>query len=197
MEVVNINLSNIKPYQRNPRNNAKAVEKVAESIRQFGFQQPLVLDRDNVIVCGHTRYAAAKKLKLKSVPCVLATSLTEEQIRAYRLADNKVAEASEWDFSLLAEELDNILDIDMSDFGFEVPDFLDDMEDTDRDDTSYYGDERERTFEAYNLYDVDQRRLTDKWQMPIIKKCDHIPEDLLGFNYAKTSKDFQKGIHFS
>lgn len=196
MEVVNINLSNIKPYQRNPRNNAKAVEKVAESIRQFGFQQPLVLDKDNVIVCGHTRYAAAKKLKLKSVPCVLATSLTEEQIRAYRLADNKVAEASEWDVSLLAEELDDILDIDMSDFGFEVPDFLDDVDDTDKDDTSYYGDERERTFEAYNLYDVDNRRLTDKWQMPIIKKCDHIPKDLLGFNYAKTSKDFQKGIHF-
>lgn len=66
MEVVNINLSNIKPYQRNPRNNAKAVEKVAESIRQFGFQQPLVLDRDNVIVCGHTRYAAAKKLMFTS-----------------------------------------------------------------------------------------------------------------------------------
>ena len=120
MDVIEKKLKDIKPYEKNPRKNDSAVDAVANSIREFGFRVPVVIDKDGVIVCGHTRYKAAKKLKLDTVPCVIADDLTEEQIKAYRLADNKVSELAEWDIDLLGEELDGIFDIDMSDFGFDL-----------------------------------------------------------------------------
>lgn len=120
MNVQEIKLKDIKPYEKNPRKNDQSVDKVANSIKEFGFKVPIVIDKNNVIVCGHTRYKAAKKLGLSVVPCVVADDLTEEQIKAYRLADNKVGEDSEWDIDLLGEELDGIFDIDMSDFGFDL-----------------------------------------------------------------------------
>lgn len=119
MNVIEKKISDIKPYEKNPRKNDDAVPYVAESIKQFGFKVPIVIDKDGIIVAGHTRYKAAKKLKLSTVPCVVADDLTDEQIRAYRLADNKVAEQAEWDFSLLDAELSDIYDIDMTDFSFE------------------------------------------------------------------------------
>lgn len=118
MNIIEKNLKDIKPYDKNPRKNDNAVEQVANSIASFGFKVPIVIDKDNVIVCGHTRYKAAKKLGIENVPCVVADDLTEEQIKAYRLADNKVSELAEWDIDLLGEELDDIFNIDMSDFGF-------------------------------------------------------------------------------
>lgn len=114
-----LKLSDLKPYEKNPRKNDDAAKYVAESIKSFGFKVPIVIDKDNVIVAGHTRYKAAKKLKLKEVPCVVADDLTDKQIQAYRLADNKVAEMSEWDFDLLNEELDCLFDFDMTVFGFD------------------------------------------------------------------------------
>ena len=120
MQIVEKGIKDIKPYEKNPRKNDSAVDAVASSIEQFGFKVPVVIDKDNVIVCGHTRYKAAKKLGLEKVPCVIADDLTEEQIKAYRLADNKVSELAEWDIDLLGEELDGIFDIDMSDFGFDL-----------------------------------------------------------------------------
>ena len=120
MDVIEKKLKDIKPYEKNPRKNDSAVDAVANSIREFGFKVPVVIDKDGVIVCGHTRYKAAKKLGLKTVPCVIADDLTEEQIKAYRLADNKVSELAEWDFDLLGDELKDIFDIDMSDFGFDL-----------------------------------------------------------------------------
>ena len=122
MQIVEKKLCEIKPYEKNPRNNDNAVEQVANSIKQFGFRVPVVIDKDNIIVCGHTRYKASKKLGLDKVPCVVADDLTDEQIKAYRLADNKVSELAEWDIDLLGEELDGIFDIDMSDFGFDFED---------------------------------------------------------------------------
>lgn len=119
MQVVEKKIAQIKPYEKNPRKNDNAVDAVANSILQFGFKVPVVIDKDGVIVCGHTRYKAAKKLGLEKVPCVVADDLTDEQIKAYRLADNKVAELAEWDIDLLGCELGDIFDIDMSDFGFE------------------------------------------------------------------------------
>ena len=124
MKTLDIALKDIFPYENNPRNNDNAVDAVANSIREFGFQQPLVLDKNNVIIVGHTRYKAAKKLGLKSVPCVIAENLTDEQCKAYRLADNKVGELAEWNMDLLAIELDEI-DFDMGEFGF---DEIDDIE---------------------------------------------------------------------
>lgn len=122
MNIKELKLTEIKPYEKNPRKNNEAIKYVAESIKQFGFKVPIVLDKDNVIVCGHTRYVAAKKLKLKTVPCVMADDLTDEQIKAYRLADNKTGEFAEWDLELLNLELEelNFTDIDMSDFGFDL-----------------------------------------------------------------------------
>ena len=119
MEIVYKNINELQPYKNNPRNNNEAVEYVANSIKEFGFKVPIVLDKNNEIIAGHTRLEASKKLGLKEVPCIIADDLTEEQVKAFRLADNKVSEIAEWKFDLLDEELNNILDIDMSEFGFE------------------------------------------------------------------------------
>lgn len=119
MQIVNRNIKSITPYEKNPRKNDGAVDYVAESIKEFGFKVPIIIDADGVIVAGHTRHKAALKLKMTEVPCVIADDLTDEQLKAFRLADNKVAEAAEWDFDLLFEELDDIVDIDMEAFGFE------------------------------------------------------------------------------
>lgn len=119
MNIIQKNIEDIIPYEKNPRKNDEAVKYVAASIKEFGFKQPIVLDKGNVIVAGHTRYKAAKKLKITTVPCVIADDLTDEQIKAYRLADNKVAEMADWDFDLLSAELDDLFDFDMSVFGFE------------------------------------------------------------------------------
>lgn len=108
----------MRPYGRNPRKNDDAVPYVAESIKQFGFKVPIVIDRGGVIVAGHTRYKAAKKLGMETVPCIVADDLTEEQIKAFRLADNKVAEKAVWDFELLGTELEELFEFNMSDFGF-------------------------------------------------------------------------------
>ena len=113
MQVVDIDIKELTPYEKNPRKNDDAVQYVAESIKQFGFKVPIVIDKNNVIVAGHTRYKAAKKLKLKTVPCLVADDLTDEQIKAFRLADNKVAEFSEWDFDLLELELKALEDFDL------------------------------------------------------------------------------------
>ena len=119
MKIVEKNINELVMYENNPRKNDEAVKYVAESISQFGFKVPVIVDKDNVIVAGHTRVKAARKLKLQTVPCIVADDLTPEQIKAFRLADNKVSEFSEWDLDLLNIELDNICDIDMADFGFE------------------------------------------------------------------------------
>lgn len=112
-------IKDLKEYENNPRFNNKAVDKVAKSIKEFGFKVPIVVDKNNVIVAGHTRLKAAKKLKMNKVPVIVADDLNEEQIKAFRLADNKVAEFSEWDDDLLKLELDS-LNFDMTDFGFEI-----------------------------------------------------------------------------
>lgn len=118
LQVTERGLDTIRPYASNPRNNAPAVSAVAESIREFGWRVPIVIDRDGVIIAGHTRYLAAKKLKLSAVPCVLADDLTPEQVQAYRLADNKTSELSEWNFEALEVELSKIAELDMTRFGF-------------------------------------------------------------------------------
>ena len=120
MKIVEIELNSIKPYENNPRNNAEAVDRVAESIREFGFKVPIVIDRENTIVAGHTRFLAAQKLELEKIPCIVADDLTPNQIRAFRLADNKVAEFSGWDFQKLGEELGFLSEaaFEMEKFGF-------------------------------------------------------------------------------
>ena len=116
------------PYENNPRNNKEAVEYVANSIKEFGFKVPIVIDKNNVIVAGHTRLLAAEKLGLKTVPCIVADDLTEEQIKAFRLADNKTGEFATWDFEKLDFELNELSDFDMEQFGFNFEDEDDDIE---------------------------------------------------------------------
>ncbi len=120
MKIIELSIEELKPYEKNPRKNENAVKYVAESIREFGFKVPIIIDKNKVIIAGHTRYKAAIELKLKNIPCIIADDLTEEQIKAFRLVDNKVAETSAWDVNLLDFELDDILNIDMSNFGFDV-----------------------------------------------------------------------------
>lgn len=122
MDILELGVDELIPYENNPRKNDEAVDKVALSISAFGFKVPIVIDANNVIVTGHTRLKAAKKLGIKTVPCIKADDLTDEQIKAFRLADNKVAEFSEWDDEKLMKELEALGDIDMSLYGFEFPD---------------------------------------------------------------------------
>lgn len=118
MEIVYRKLNELKPYENNPRINEEAVEYVANSIKEFGFKVPLVITADGVIVAGHTRYQASKELGLSEVPCIVADDLTDEQIKAFRIADNKTASKSAWDYDKLKLELEDI-DMNMLDFGFE------------------------------------------------------------------------------
>ena len=120
MEIKNIKIDELIPYEKNPRKNDEAVKYVAESIKQFGFKVPIVVDKNNVIVAGHTRFKASKELGLEVVPCIVADDLTDEQVKAFRLADNKVSEKAEWDINMLDAELTDIIDINMEDLGFDI-----------------------------------------------------------------------------
>jgi site-specific DNA-methyltransferase (adenine-specific) len=113
MEIVYKKISEIKPYENNPRDNSKAIEQVKQSIEEFGFKVPIVIDKDGVIVAGHTRYEASKLLKLKEIPCIIADDLDENQIKAFRIADNKVTDYSIWDNKKLLEELESLEGLDI------------------------------------------------------------------------------------
>lgn len=190
MNIIVKKINEVKPYEKNPRRNDDAVQYVAESLKHFGWKQPIVVDRNNIVVAGHTRLKAAKKLGLKEVPCIVADDLTDDQVKAYRLADNKVAEAAEWDFDLLDAEIDDLPGFDMSVFGFE----FEEAEDPDDDEPKE--NERERTMNAYNLDGYDENATEGFYQMPVIEPVSYIPEDLIGFNYALTAPDKASGIHF-
>lgn len=127
IKIIYKNIDELVPYENNPRDNTAAIDAVAASIKEFGFKNPIIIDSDNVIVAGHTRLKAAQKLKIQNVPCVVADDLTQEQVNAFRLADNKTAELAEWDLELLNSELELIDGIDMTEFGFEL-DIADEQE---------------------------------------------------------------------
>ena len=120
MLIINKRVDELRAYEKNPRRNDEAVEYVANSIREFGFKVPVIIDKNDVIVAGHTRVKAAIKLGMGEVPCIVADDLTPAQIKAFRLADNKVGELAMWDWDLLGDEMEELdeLGIDMSDFGF-------------------------------------------------------------------------------
>ncbi len=117
-------ISELNPYANNPRNNESAVDAVAASIEQFGFKVPIIIDPDGVIIAGHTRLKAAQRLGMDKVPCVIADDLTPEQVKAFRLADNKVGELADWNDDKLAEEFAALSGvIDLEQFGFNADDF--------------------------------------------------------------------------
>ena len=192
MEIVNKFVNELIPYANNPRINDGAVNSVAESIKEFGFKVPIVIDKDNVIVAGHTRLKACKKLGIKQVPCIIADDLTEEQVKAFRLVENKTNELAQWDEELLMQELETI-SINMDEYGFDFGNF--EIENVNINDEPREN-ERNKTFEAYNMRLFNEYDCSEKWEMPIIRCDNYIPKRLIGFNYAKSSEDKNTGIHF-
>ena len=188
----NVKIDKLKPYENNARtHNKKQIEKIAKSIKEFGFINPVIVDKDYGIIAGHGRVLGASALGMAEVPCIFVEDLTEEQKRAYIIADNKLALDAGWDYDLLKFEIEelNDLDFDVSLTGFDL--------DIIYDEEGYYGDERERTNDKYNLDIASESETTnDFWQMPIINNDGYIPKDLIGFNYAKTSKAKNVGVHF-
>lgn len=157
MEIVNKKIEELIPYEKNPRKNDEAVKYVAESIKQFGFKVPIVIDKNNVVVTGHTRLKASKELGLKEVPCIIANDLSDEQIKAFRLADNKISEKAEWDFNLLEEELKEILDIDMENFGFlDIDENEIDWADVEDLDEKEYEEPQHRMLECPHCHHIDR-----------------------------------------
>lgn len=156
MEIRHISINDIHPYPNNPRDNARAIDAVEASIREFGFLVPIVVDDRMNIVAGHTRVEAAKRIGMSEVPCVVADELTDEQLRAFRLADNKTQEAARWDYEKLAEELDGIGTIDMTAFGF---DFMDTFDEPDGSTTSLddYDEPRTSRLECPRCHHVDDK----------------------------------------
>lgn len=134
MEIIMKPISELQAYDNNPRLNDRAVDPVAKSIEEFGFKVPILLDKDNVIIAGHTRLRAAKKLGMTEVPCIMCDDLNPEQVKAFRLVDNKVAEFADWDLAKLQMELGDI-EMDMEEFGFfelpeiDIDDYLKDKQD--------------------------------------------------------------------
>lgn len=118
LKVETLSINAVKPYENNPRFNEQAVEAVAKSIQDFGFRNPIIVDAEHVIICGHTRYKAAKVLKLNKVPCIVAADLSEEQVKAFRLADNKVGELAQWEFDRLYAELSSLPEEMFTGFAF-------------------------------------------------------------------------------
>ncbi|WP_270207980.1 DUF4417 domain-containing protein [Eggerthella lenta] len=183
-------IDDIKPYERNARHNDKAVPAVAESIKEFGLRGQIVLEsRENpVIVAGHTRWAACRSLGWTEIPddkIDFCDGLSPEQIKAFRLADNKTGEVATWNVALLKTEAAQLGDkIDMSRFSFDF-----------KSKVRPYGSERLRTDDAYNLRLVNASHC-GRSGMPTLKGCMAKPKSMIGFNCAKTAKGFDCAVHF-
>ena len=159
MNIINLKTDQLIPYVNNPRHNEDAVDAVASSIAAFGFNVPIVLDKDRVIITGHTRRLAAIKLGLESVPCIIADHLTPAQVQAFRLADNRVAEISTWDDELLQAELDQLAEagIDMSDYFTDEE--LDSLEDVTEDEAPDVDETEEPQTQPGDLYILGEHKL--------------------------------------
>lgn len=174
------------PYVNNPRNNDDAVDKVASSIQEFGFKVPIIVDSQNVIIAGHTRFKASKKLGLKEVPCIVSDDLTEAQIKAFRIADNKVSELATWDEELLSLELEQLAEMgyDLELTGVEM-DELDELLD----------DEDEQEDDKYtSKIDVPQYEITGECpsldELVDSEKTDELINTIQKSNVSEQEKDF-------
>ena len=164
MDIVYKKMTEIKPYKKNPRQNDDAVQYVAKSIKEFGFKVPIIIDKNNVIVAGHTRYKASQDLGLKEVPCIIADDLTDEQVKAFRLADNKTSDYLLWDNKLLLEELDSISEDLFT--GFDLGEIFDKtVEDSDIEttlDENTAGLVYKITFESQSEYKIN--KIKELWE---------------------------------
>lgn len=192
LKIVFLDIDELTPYKKNAKKHpAKQIQRIANSIRDFGMCDPVgVWGKDNIIVEGHGRVLALKELGETRVPCIRLDHMTDEQRRVYVHTHNKTAE-SEWDFDILDEEFEELSGFDFTEYGFEFEE-----ESTPIGAATEKKNERLRTDEAYNLPYVDLERTEGVFQMPVIRNTTHIPSGLIGFNYALTSDDKVKGVHF-
>lgn len=189
VKIIYKDIGELIPYEKNARKNTKAVKYVANSIKEFGFKVPIVIDENNVVICGHTRLKASKKLNLDVVPCIVAKDLTEEQVKAFRLADNKVSEKAEWDFDLLNDEMDELFSFDMTDFGFEFVDEEKNKLDTQKKVEGILNLNK-ASFDGVGKYDIPQIKPVYEHELGEIKEW-------IGFNYVLSDKEPQgKAVHF-
>lgn len=210
----NVRIDKLKPYKNNARTHSESqIEKIANSIVEFGFINPVLIDSDYGIIAGHGRVEGAKRLSKEDaekvlhngneIPCIFVEDLTEEQKRAYIIADNKLALDAGWDRELLKielEELDN-LDFDITLTGFELGDInfefeKDEVANEKTPTVQYVENDLLRIRRQFNIEEFDENRAEGMFQMPIIRGVDFVPSKLKGFNYAKSSKEFDFGIHF-
>lgn len=192
MEIIQIDLKDIKATKNNAKMHSREqIEQIKRSIEEFGNNDPIAVDENNEIIEGNGRYQALSELGYEKADCIRLSHLNKEQKRAYILVHNKLTMNTDFDIEMLSEELNNIEDIDMSEFGFDVDDI-----DIEPDEPIEKVNERERTNSAYNLELFNLYKCDGKYQMPIIENDGFIPDDLIGFNYAKTNEDKNVGIHF-
>lgn len=197
LKIVYLPIDQIRPYEKNARKHQEEdLATIRASIQAFGFRDPIgIWGKQNTIVEGHGRLMAAKELGMDKVPCIRLDDMTDEERRAYALAHNKTAEMSAWEPELLDAEILDIDGFDMSEFGFDVQDGPEEDEEQSGDD-GYYGDERERNFNSTKFNEYDPTRTEGRYEIPVLKRCDHVPSHLIGFNYARTSNDYEAGVHF-
>ena len=193
MQVEIVKLVDIREYSTNAKLHPQSqIEQIKQSIIDFEFNDPIAIDEDNVIIEGHGRAKAMQELGEEYIPAIRLCHLTEEQKKAYILVHNKLTMETDFDIGIVNLELVDILDIDMQQFGFELPDMeLIEPPQEDEEKVSH----RETTNRQYNLDLVDWGRVDGYFDMPVIRKTDHIPEDLIGFNYMLTSDEKSAGIH--
>lgn len=186
--IENVAISDLVAYENNSKKHPeKQLRLLEKSIEEFGFISPVLIDADNNIIAGHGRTQAAQALGILTVPCVRVEGLTEEQRRAYIIADNRLTEIGGWDKELVAAELATLdaLNFDIDVTGFNITD----IQDIQLKPVLPYGAERKRTVEAYNLDKMNRVDIDEEyWQMPMIKNDNFIPKKLIGFNYAKQAK---------
>lgn len=184
------------PYENNSKKHPdKQLRLIEKSIKEVGFISPILIDKEDGIIAGHGRAKAAITLGMTSVPCVRVEGLTEDQKRAYIIADNKLTELGIWDKDILASELS---ELDINEFDLDITGFDIDSICSLKTEELPYGNERIRTLNSVNFYDFDGMRSYPPYDIPVLEACDVVPDEMIGFNYVKSAKekDFEKGVHF-